>query len=532
MRRDDRAIRCIRTARLALTILAVAAAGLGGCRGQEVAKRLRPLIVASPAEALTLDPAAITDAASTEVAMQIFEPLVRQAISSPNVEAVLASRWRVSDGGRLWTFHLRRGVRFHDGTPMTADAVVFSFERQRDQSHAYHFQKFPYWENNFRNVLSVKKIDRYTVQIRIARPYAPFLDNLGLLSVSIVSPAALRKHGKAFAKAPVGTGPFRFVRWDRGAQIVLERNRHYWGPKPKVGKLVYRVIGDARQLLASLQSGAVDVINGLAPDSRHIVRLHPDLLLRRLPGNNVAYLAMHTGRPPFDNVRVRRAVNHAVNKNAIVKLVYQGLATPARGPIPPSMWSYSRGARTYEYDPARAQQLLRQAGYDFSRRVRLLTMTSPRSTIPAPVLVARMIARDLQAVGMRVELVARPHGEHLRSIHAGEHHLCLHAWIGDNTDPDNFLYTLLDRDNAQPGTALNVAFFSDEQVHRLLLKGQAETDRAARERYYRQAQRIIAEQAPWVPLAHTEVLVAHRRAVHGLRVHPSSTVLYHRVEAR
>lgn len=488
--------------------------------------------VACVGDPLTLDPAAASDSETMQVALQIFDQLVRHKAGSTQVEPALATRWSVSADGKVWTFRLRRGVRFHDGTVMDADSVVFSFERQRDYSHPYHYGGFTYWESSFRQIKRVARVDRYTVRITLDRPYAPFLANLAMFPVSIVSPAAFKKLGRNFADNPVGTGPFRFVRWDKGRRVTLAKNDHYWDSPPPVDHLVYEVIPEASRRLISLQSGTVDVAHALAPSDRLIVSLHPDLRLFRVPGNNVAYLAMNTSKPVFSSVAVRRAVNHAIDKRAIVKLAYQGLAVKAHGPIPPVMWSYHAGARRYAYNPTRARQLLEESGYDFSRRNSFHVMSTPRPYLPTPVLVGRMIARNLAMIGMNVEIVLRPFAAHQRATQMGEHDLCLGGWFGDTGDPDNFLYVLLDRDNARRGAALNLAMFSDERLHDLLVKAQQRMDRKLRERYYRQAQEIVAQQAPWVPLAHTDVVVAARREVKNLAVHPSTAIFYRRVDKK
>ena len=194
------------------------------------------------------------------------------------------------------------------------------------------------------------------------------------------------------------------------------------------------------------------------------------------------------------------------------------------------MWSYNPAIQRYAYDPALARRLLAEAGFRPTHHPRLYVMSTPRPYLPAPVLVARIIARNLADVGMPVEVVVHPFAEHLRATQMGEHDLCLGGWAADNGDPDNFLYLLLDRDNARRGAARNQAMFSNESLHILLTRARAEMDRGLRERLYRRAQEIVAEEAPWVPLAHTDVVVAARRAVRDLQIHPSTVIFYRRVE--
>lgn len=484
------------------------------------------LTVAMVGDALTLDPAAISDSESMQVAIQIFEPLVRYEKAGESPEPALAIKWEESRDQKSWTFHLRRKVLFHDGTALDAAAVVASFERQRDPRHKHHFKNFTYWQSTFRNIKKVEQLDPYRVRIRLDRPHAPFLHDLAMFPVSIVSPRALDRWGREFSRHPVGTGPFSFARWERGRRIKLKKNPNYWGKAPAVDNLIFEVIPESRHRMMGLESGRVDVAQGLKTADRQLVSLHPEMVRHRLLGNNVAYLALNTQRAPFDDARVRWAVNFAVNKRAIVKLVYQGLAVEAIGPIPPGMWGRNPKVTTYRFDPAQARLMLKSSGYVAKQPPRLYVMSTPRQYLPSPVLVARMIARNLADVGLPVELVVKPLDEYLTAIQNGEHDLCLAGWTGDNWDPDNFLYMLLDRDNARPGSVRNLAMYTNLQVHELLIGARREHDKSLRESAYRRAQEIIADDAPWVPLAHTNVEVASRATVRHLRANTSMAIFY------
>jgi peptide/nickel transport system substrate-binding protein len=490
------------------------------------------VLIGRASDALALDPARITDSESAEVTEQIFDHLVRYRPDSTEIAPSLAESWESSPDGRIWTFHLRHGVRFHDGTPFDADAVVFSFDRQRDPRHPYHQPDFTYWDTNFRNIQLVERIDAYTVRITIERPYAPFLANLAMFPVSIVSPAAVRKWGPDFARHPVGTGPFRFVEWSPGERIMLGANPNYWGGAPKIQHLVFVAIRDARQRLVALEGGAIDVAENLSPEDLQFVALHPELTLLRTPGNNVGYLAMNTTHPPFDDVRVRRAVNFAINKTAIVKLLYQGLALLATSPVPPSLWGHV-DEPLYSYDRGMAMKLLAEAKYTPpAHRPKLYVMDTPRAYMPSPETVARIIQHNLRDVGMDVEVVVNDIDTHVRMTQNGVHDLCLLGWSADTIDPDNFLYVLFDPENAEPGLARNLSFFKNAELHGLLAWAQESSDRSEREQFYKKAQDIIARQAPWVPLAHGEVVVAARASLAGLRLHPSSNIYFQTVYHR
>jgi len=482
------------------------------------------LVVAQASTAQGLDPAMMTDAESIDLLEQIFEHLVRYAPDSTKVIPALATRWERQADGRTWRFFLRKGVKFHDGSPMDADAVVYSFMRQRRNVRTKSGRlRYPY-ANSYRNIVTIEKESRHVVRIVTDRPFAPLLASLAMFPASIVSPRAFRAAEKGAPLKPVGTGPFRFVsRDEKTGRINLEANPGYWGKAPGVDRLVFERISDARQRLRALQSGLVHIARNLPPEMLQLVRLHPDLRLAEMPAINVVYLAMNTENRPFHDPRVRRAVNHAVRKEPILGLVYQGTAKPALGPLPPSMKPYyTDQVKRYAYDPPKARRLLKEAGYDPSLRPKFLVMDAPRFYLPQPKLAARMIAQDLEAIGMRVDLRVLPFAEQKRQLGLGHHHLGLIGWSGDNGDPDNFLYTLLDSDNAVYGNSLNFAFYKEYEFHKLVVAARESLDSAERVRYYHQAQKIVARTCPWVPLAHAKVVVALRREVQGFRVHPTS----------
>ena len=495
------------------------------------------LIIGRPADVVGLDPARFADNESIEVCEQIYEHLVRLRADGQDVEPALATAWEVSEDGRAWTFHLRDDVTFHDGTRFDAEAVRFSFERQLDRKHPFRMSDFSYWDNIFAStVRAVEVIEPLSVRIYIYKPSAQFLSLLAIFPVSIVSPTAVKKWGPAYAEHPVGTGPYRFVEWKKGDRVLIERWDGYWGGKARLPRLVFKTIPDARQRLVALEGGAIDIAYGILPDELQFVALHPDLELVRSPGQNVAYVAMNMRKKPWNDRRVRHAVNHAVNKVPIVSLVYQGNAVPASGPVPPTMWSYDSDVAQYPYDPARARQLLAEAsaagGFDGARHYTLYAPSAPRAYLPNPERVARALQRNLENVGVHVELVLLPFDEFLAAVERGDHDLCLIGWAADFPDPDNFLYQLLSRDNALGEHPRNLAFYEDANVSGLLQYAQETNDREERERYYRDAQQRIAVDAPWVPLAHSALAVAARDEVQNLAIHPSSLVYYQTVWIR
>ncbi len=323
-------------------LVAALAALPAGCSSPESSRAGRPasttpvaggtLVFARGMDSVGLDPAHEDDGESLKICDNIFDTLVQYKRDNTDIEPGLATRWESSPDGLRWTFHLRSGVRFHDGTPADAAAVVFSLDRQRTMAppHPFHAIGGPY---KYWNAMNMDKIVRdiradgeSTVVFTLWKPNAPFLANLAMNFCSVVSPAALKKYGDDFFKHPVGSGPFRFVEWVKDDHITLERNPEYWGGAPYLAKVVVRSIPENNTRLQELLQGNVTGMDGINPDIVPAIQKNASLHLLTQPGMNVAYLSMNNDKKPFDDVRVRRAVNLAINKKAIVHALVRDLA--------------------------------------------------------------------------------------------------------------------------------------------------------------------------------------------------------------
>jgi peptide/nickel transport system substrate-binding protein len=494
------------------------------------------LVVAQAADIAGLDLVRVLDSESIEVGTLLFEGLARWRPGTTEIDPGLATSWKLSDDGRRWTFELRPGVVFHDGTPLDAAAVAFSFARVIDPQHPSYVRgdDGQYWRGLLKKVKRVTAPAMSRVEIEVAHPYAPLLGELAMFP--IVSPVAVRRWGDDFRRHPVGTGPFAFEAWEPGEQVVVRRFDRYWGARPALERIVFRAVTDARQRLVDLQSGSVDLAAGILPDEQSFVELHPDLLLLHMPSLDVSYLAFNMMHPPFDDRRVRRAISHAINKEPIVKLAYQGRAIAADGPLPPGQWGYRAPATRMRYDPALARQLLEDAAaaraFDPSRVYKLYAPSTSRTYLSQPERVARYIQAALSRVGVSSQLILQPINELRESVGRGDHDLALFGWISDTGDPDNFLYVLFHSDNAVPGLAHNIAFYRNPAVDRLLVAAQAAIDEPTRTRLYGEVQAMIAEDAPWVPLAHSELVVAARAELVGVRLSPLGHPLYTQIRRK
>lgn len=512
---------------VALAILAVASlvfvAGCGKGAGEVKAKKGGVLVFGRSGDAVGLDPAREDDGESFYVADNVYETLVEFKPGSTDVMPGLAESWTASADGLEYTFKLRKNVKFHDGTPCNADAVVYSIARQFKQDHPdYGNGPWKYWgymdmDNIIQDVVAV---DNLTVKFTLKKPEAPFVANLAMNFSAIVSPTAAKKYGKDFSSNPVGTGPFKFVSWTKDDNIVLERYTGYWGEKAYLDRVIFKVIPDATARYLALKKGEVDIIDFPNPSDIPAIEADANLKVVKQAGLNVGYLAMNTQKKPFTDKRVRQAINYAVNKAEILEAVYGPLGVAAVNPIPPDMWSYNTSIDAYGYDPAKAKQLLAEAGYPNGFKTTLWAMPVSRPYNPNGRRMAEIMQAQLKAVGITAEIVSYEWGTYLDKTDHGEHDMCLLGWTGDNGDPDNFLWVLLSAPAAEV-PAGNVAFWKNDEFTALIKEAKETSDQARRTQLYEQAQVIFHEEAPWVPVAHSQVVEPMKKTVEGFVLYPT-----------
>lgn len=512
----------------ALGALLLLQLGCGSDTEQKVDSGAQSILVfGRGSDSVGLDPALENDGESLKVCDNLYENLVTYAAGSTKLVPQLAHSWDVSTDGKRWTFHLRTDVRFHDGTPFNADAVLFSLGRQFFPDHPFYKPSagnYKYWKDMSMDdvVADMSAVDDSTFVIELAEANAPFLSNLGMNFCAIMSPTAVRRHGADYFKNPVGTGPFHFVEWRKDERIVLARNEDYWGPAAGIGRLIFKYSQDSSIRFLELRSGVVHGIDNVSPEFIDEIRDDPGLDLLTQPGMNVGYLAMNMERPPYDDVRIRRAVNHAINKQSLVDNFYAGLAVTAINPIPPMMWGYHDGIIGYAYDLDLARSLLAEAGMAEGFDTELWVMTAPRPYMPQPEKIVQAIQANLAQVNIRARIVTLDWATYLDKVSDGQHGMCVLGWTGDNGDPDNFLYVLLDKTSAVK-PAQNVAFYKSDELHEVLLAARRSTDVAQRTGLYRQAQEIVHADAPWVPLVHATQTAAFRKNAKGFELHPTGS---------
>lgn len=479
------------------------------------------LVFGRGGDSVSLDPAIVTDGESFKVTENIFETLLNFGEQDTTINPGLAKEWEVSEDGLTYTFHLQEGVKFHDGTDFNAEAVVKNVERWKAGAEEQYYYFHSMFKVEGEDVIAkVEATDEHTVVFTLSRPQAPFLKNIAMSPFAIASPTEFEKAGDAFGDNPVGTGPFKFVEWKRNDSITVEKNEDYWQEGlPKLDTIIFRAIPDNSARLNALMTGEIDLADGINPSDAAAIEGNADLQLIERPSMNVGYLGLTNTRAPFDNKLVRQAVNYAIDKQAIVDAFFLGRAEVAVNPMPSSISGYNEEVAGYEYNPEKAKELLAEAGYDGSE-IELWAMPVPRPYMPDGQKVAEAIQKNLADVGIPSEIVTFEWATYLEKAKNGEADAFLLGWTGDNGDADNFLYTLLDKDTIGSN---NYSFYSSDAVHDLLIAAQSEIDEEKRNELYKQAQAIISEDAPWVPLAHSTPLLAGKKGVAGYLPHPTGS---------
>lgn len=501
-------------------------AGLYGGAGEKEST----LIYGRAYDAISLDPPNQWDGSSSGVINNVYENLVQFSEGSSSIEAVLAESWRISADLLEYAFELRKNVYFHDGTRFDADGVVFNFERQMKKDHPYRLGNCECFESNFALLESVKKTGDHSVSFRLKKPYTPFLELLAMTPLAIASPAAVKKHGADFYKNPCGTGPFIFKKWIRADSIVLARNDKYWREKAKIDSIIFKTIPDNKLRLMQLYSGLINIMDGINPDDIETIKRNPEITLLTEPGMNIGYIAMNTEKPPFDKKEVRRAVNHAINKKAIINFLYQQTATLAKNPLPPNIFGYNNEISGYGYDIEEARRLLKQAGIENGFKTKLFVIPITTMSFPEPDKVAGAVIANLKDAGIEVEKYSCDWGEYQKKVMDGEHEMAMFVWSADIPDPDNFLYVLLDKDNTVKGQAQNVSFYKNDVLHYTLMKAQSALDDGERAELYKKAQEIIHEDSPWVPMTHANQMIAFRNSVKNIKLSPVTFECYRNIE--
>ena len=505
----------VRLSTVLVVLMSLLVAGVAfGAGEQEAAEALErdTLTIGMGAEPESLDPVNMTSAPAATVGEHVVERLIYME-EDGSLTPMLATSWESNDAGTVWTFEIREGVEFHDGEPLNAEAVAANLQRfvNPDVGAAYAFL--------LGTVEEIEAVSEYELQLTLAEPFAPILSHLSHSFIGIVSPAQLEGLGpdETF-EIPIGTGPYEMVEWNRGEDIALQVNESYWGDQPQIPNVNFRFIPESSALIVALETGEVDAMMRVPPQEVSRLEDDPSIEVVRESSVRTIYIGFNNEKEPFDDERVRLALNYAVDKEAIVNGLFEGF-TVADAPVVPAVFGHE-SVGPYEYDPERAQELLAEAGYPDGFE---MTIHHPTGRYPLDATVAEVIQDQLSEVGIDATLETREWSSYLdftsQPPEEAEYDAFMLGWGTVTLDADYGLYALLHSNQWNPN-GNNRGFYRNDEVDALLDEARVTTDQDVREELYAEAIELIWNDAPWIFLYNQGQINANRSYVEGLIHHP------------
>ena len=524
-----------------MELLGVSAAGFGlvsmaGCGGGDDAKKdegadapagggaADTITYSLTADPRAVDPAYFDDGESAVVSCNMYEGLYQYGKTDAKVSPCLAKDLpEISDDGLVYTIKLNEGIKFHDGTDFNAEAVKKSIERQLEpnRNSDMPYASFVFGEEEAGNgVASVEAVDDYTVKITMRTASSPFVKNLAMaLASPIVAPSAIEAatDGQAITN-PVGTGPYKFVDWTKGASVTLVANEDYWGEAPKTKNLVFKIIAEGNTRLTSLINGECDIISSVDPASADQI-VDNGFELFSEDGMTINYMAFNTETGKCTDQEVRKAVAQAINVEEMVKSIYGDYATVANSVMPTWMAPYTKDVKQTAYDPEAAKKTLADKGIT---SLQCITYTTARPyNQKGGSDLANMIQGYLSAVGVELSITQYDWTTYKTKVQTDPYDICFYGWTGDNGDPDNFMNLLADTN-----WSMNVAHFQDDEYKALIAEGLKTPDGDARDAIYLQCEEMVAEKQPWVLISHSKNLLGYSPKVKDFYYHPTGVVFF------
>ncbi|ABE55762.1 extracellular solute-binding protein, family 5 [Shewanella denitrificans OS217] len=485
------------------------------------------LVYCSEGNPETFNPQLITSGTTVDATSnQIYNRLVDYDVTSASIVPSLATQWQVSEDGLTYRFHLRRDVHFHQSELFTpsryfnADDVLFSFNRIIDLAHPYHYLTrtgYPFFQSiSFAELVdSIEKVNDFEVVFHLTRPDATFISNLAtdfavILSAEYGQQLLAQNQAEKLDFFAIGTGPFRLDEYVKNEYIRYKKHPDFWGEPPKIEMLVFDITPRSSVRLAKLITGDCSVSALPKATELAVVKQHPNLVIDTQAGLNVAFWAFNTQKAPFNDVRVRQALAHAVDKDNILRVVYHDTAVAATGVLPPASWAYTPSVIPNEYNPGKARALLKEAGVS-RLQIDIWAMPVARVYNPNALKTAELIQADLAAIGVKVNIISFDWSVFTQKLALADYDSVLIGWNADNSDPDNFFSPLLSC--AAFNSNNNRSRWCLPAFDELLAKAQATTDKGERKALYQAAEAIIAAQVPMVNLAHGPKVVLRKSSL-------------------
>lgn len=526
-----------------ITKLALAIAALSISSGVAA----KTLVYCSEGSPENFNPQLYTSGTSVDAsAVPIYNRLVDFKVGTTELQPSLAESWGVSEDGKVYTFHLRQGVKFQSNKyfkptrDFNADDVIFSFMRQKDPNHPYHnvsngnYSNFESLEFG-KLITAIDKVDDHTVRFTLAHPEAPFVADLGWYFASILSAEYANSMLKAGTPErvdmePIGTGPFELKQYHKDSRILFTAFPDYWQGKAKIDRLVFSITPDASIRYAKLEKNECQVMPFPNPADLPRMRENKDINLMQKAGLNTGFLAFNTQKAPLDNVKVRQALALAINKPAIIEAVFQDTGTAAKNILPPGVWSADADLKDYDYDPEKAKALLKEAGFANGMTIDLWAMPVQRPYNPNAKRMAEMIQADWAKVGVTAKVVTYEWGEYLTRVKNGEHQAALMGWTTATGDPDNFFGPLYSCTSANGGS--NSSKWCYQPFDKLILEARAESNHQKRVALYKEAQQMMHDQMPAVMIAHSTIFEPVRKEVTGYEIDPFGKHIFYQVDVK
>lgn len=495
----------------------------------------KTFVYCSEASPSTFNPQMAEDGPTFNASSQmLYNRLVEFEEGGTKVVPGLSEKWDISKDGKTYTFHLRKNVAFHTTDyfkptrSFNADDVLFSFERALKKDHPFHKVnggKYIYFSamELDKIIQNIKKLDDHKIQFTLTRPEAPFLANMAMsfaiiLSKEYADQLLAKKTPQKIDTDPAGTGPFVLKRYVKDNSIRYEAHPNYWQGRAKVNTVVFAITPDASVRFQKLKSGECHLVAEPSPQDLQAMEKHPNVKLMSQPGANVGYLAFNVEKAPFNKVEVRQAIAHALNRQNYLQVVYQGTASLAKTPIPPTVWGSAKSIKDHEYNLEKAKALLKKAGYPDGFSAELWTLPVSRPYNPNGKKMGELMQADLAKIGIKVKLVTYDWPTYLAKARVGEHQMLQLGWTTDNGDPDNFLGTLLSCAAIAGGS--NVSRWCNKDYDQIINRAKVVSDMKSRTTQYVKAQDYIKKEVPWVTLAHATVFRGLAKNVEGYKISP------------